>query len=195
MDKLDFIMEIEGINRNSKRGLVASGKVNNGVVCLGDCLEIVGKNNILKTYVAAIEKLSQNHKKASFSTSAVSGDNIQLLLTNSRNDDIDIGHVLSTPKTVRPYSNFEAQFSLLNPKRDVKLLHSSYLECSVHFRKNSSSKAKLYLLGGKSSTYLYNHFYILLKMDDTIIFDTGCKFDVFCGLDKIGTGTVNKIIE
>ena len=106
MDKLDFIMEIEGINRNSKRGLVASGKVNNGVVCLGDCLEIVGKNNILKTYVAAIEKLSQNHKKASFSTSAVSGDNIQVLLTNSRNDDIDMAFPRSLAATVKEPSSF-----------------------------------------------------------------------------------------
>lgn len=195
MDKLDFLMEIEGINHNSKRGLVASGKVNNGVVCLGDCLEIVGENNILKTYVAAIEKLSKNNEETIFSTSATSGDNIQLLLTNSRNDNINIGHVLSTPKTVRPHLNFEAQFSLLNPKRDVDLLHSSCLECSVHFRKNSKSNAKLYLLGGKSSTYLYNHFYILLEMEHTIIFDTGCKFDVFCGLYKIGTGIVNKVIQ
>lgn len=195
MDKLDFVMEIEEINRNSKRGLVATGKVNNGIVCLGDCLEIVGKDNILKTHVAAIEKLSKNHTKPSFSTSAVSGDNIQLLLTNSRNDNISIGHVLSTPKTVRPHSKFEATFSLFNPKRDVDLLHSSDLDCSVCFRKFSKSNAKLFLLGGKSSTYLYNHFYILLEMEHTIIFDTGCKFDVFCGLDKIGTGIVSKIIE
>lgn len=195
MGKLDFVMEIEDINRNSKRGLVVSGIVNNGSVSLGDCLEIVGNNDILRTHVAAIAKFSANSKNVNLSSTAKCGDNIEVLLTNSRNDNINIGQVLSTPKAVRPYLKFEAQFTFLNLKKDIDHIHSSFLKCSVHFRESSISKAKLYLVATKECNEKYNLFDVLINLDHTIILNSGSRFDVFYGLEKIGTGTVTKVIE
>lgn len=195
MDNSNFFMEIKGINYNANRGLIVSGKISNGTVTLGDSLEIVSKSNILRTYVAAIQKVSNSKEHLDFSSTATSGDNILLLLTNSRNDNINIGYVLSTPQTVRPYLKCKAHLFLYNLRRDRKLLHSNYLECSINFGANSHTKCKLYLIAEDADDYVDNCFYILLYLDEPLIFTTGYKFDIYYNNSVLGKGIISEVFE
>lgn len=105
MDTIGFKMKIEGVNPQIDRGIFAEGTILQGKVFLGDCLEIIG-NSILKTHVAAIEKKiskndDQKQPEYKIAFSAKSGENVRLLLTNSFTDNICIGHIISTPKSVK----------------------------------------------------------------------------------------------
>lgn len=97
----DFIMEIEEVGYITNRGIFAQGKILNGIVRLGDCLEIIENSIIAKTFIASIERIEKNSNKGItmlLVSKAQAGDTVRLLLTNSRSDDIRVGQIISTPR-------------------------------------------------------------------------------------------------
>lgn len=98
---VNFTMEIEEVGYIANRGIFAQGKILNGQVHLGDCLEIIENSIIAKTIIAAIEKIeksSDKNIKMLLVATAKAGDTVRLLLTNSPSEDIHIGQIISTPR-------------------------------------------------------------------------------------------------
>ena len=198
MGTSDFIMEIEEIDSKNPRGFMAIGKIKKGKVFIGDFLEIVGINNILKTHIAFIEKrnITNNESETSLliSDSAKSGESVRLLLTNSRNDDICIGHIISTPKKIRPHKKFIAEISLTNNETFCLSKDKSF-NADIVFGKNSKANASCYLLDNISDHISPNSFQVNINMDIPLAIGVNLSFNIYKGNKKIGVGNIVKIVE
>ncbi len=109
-DDLPFLMPVEDVFSISGRGTVATGRVERGVVKMGDEVEIVGINDTTKTTVTGIEMFRK------LLDSAEAGDNIGALLRGIKKTDIERGQVLAKPGSINPHTKFVGQVYVLTEK-------------------------------------------------------------------------------
>jgi len=103
-----FLMPIEDIFTITGRGTVVTGRVERGVVKLGDEVEIVGmRQEILKSVVTGIEMFRKTLDQG------IAGDNIGVLLRGIDKDDVERGMVLAQPKSIKPYTKFKGEVYVL----------------------------------------------------------------------------------
>ncbi len=109
-DDMPFLMPVEDVFSISGRGTVATGRVERGVVKMGDEVEIVGINDTSKTTVTGIEMFRK------LLDSAEAGDNIGVLLRGVKKTDIERGQVLAKPGSINPHTKFVGQVYVLTEK-------------------------------------------------------------------------------
>ncbi|MBR5779764.1 MAG: elongation factor Tu, partial [Clostridia bacterium] len=109
-DDLPFLMPVEDVFSISGRGTVATGRVERGVVRMGDEVEIVGISETSKTTVTGIEMFRK------LLDSAEAGDNIGALLRGVKKTDIERGQVLAKPGSINPHTKFVGQVYVLTEK-------------------------------------------------------------------------------
>ncbi len=109
-DDMPFLMPVEDVFSISGRGTVATGRVERGVVKMGDEVEIVGINETSKTTVTGIEMFRK------LLDSAEAGDNIGVLLRGVKKTDIERGQVLAKPGSINPHTKFTGQVYVLTEK-------------------------------------------------------------------------------
>lgn len=107
MDK-DFLMPIEDIFSIEGRGTVVTGRIERGVVKVGEEIEIVGISDTTKTTVTGIEMFNKQLKEGQ------AGDNAGILLRGVKKEDIHRGQVLAKPGSITPHTEFEAEVYILN---------------------------------------------------------------------------------
>ena len=107
---LPFLMPVEDVFSISGRGTVATGRVERGVVKMGDDVEIVGISETSKTTVTGIEMFRK------LLDSAEAGDNIGALLRGVKKTDIERGQVLAKPGSINPHTKFVGQVYVLTEK-------------------------------------------------------------------------------
>lgn len=196
MDTVGFIMEIEEVDFTSNKGFFAQGKIINGFVHLGDTLEIVGNSVIVKTFIASIEKIGKKNNKM-LKSSAQAGDKVRLLLTNSPCDNIDKGHIISTPNIFSYHSKFKAKITLLNDKENEFSIHDNF-EAQISFKDNIFPEVNgifHFLEDTKVNTTICNSFDIFISFETPIAVKEGLIFNIYKCSKKIGTGVIIEIIE
>ena len=109
-DDLPFLMPVEDVFSISGRGTVATGRVERGIVKMGDEVEIVGISETSKTTVTGIEMFRK------LLDSAEAGDNIGVLLRGVKKTDIERGQVLAKPGSINPHTKFVGQVYVLTEK-------------------------------------------------------------------------------
>ncbi len=109
-DDLPFLMPVEDVFSISGRGTVATGRVERGIVKMGDEVEIVGISETSKTTVTGIEMFRK------LLDSAEAGDNIGVLLRGVKKTDIERGQVLAKPGSINPHTKFTGQVYVLTEK-------------------------------------------------------------------------------
>ncbi len=102
-----FLMPVEDIFSIEGRGTVVTGRIERGVVKVGEDIEIVGIKDTMKSTVTGIEMFNKNLKEG------MAGDNAGILLRGTKKEDITRGQVLAKPGTVTPHSGFEAEVYIL----------------------------------------------------------------------------------
>jgi len=107
MDK-PFLMPIEDVFTIPGRGTVVTGRIERGVIHIGDALEIVGKGDIRKTVCTGIEMFHTGQKEG------IAGENVGILLRGIRREDIERGQCLAQPGSMTPHQNFKAEVYVLS---------------------------------------------------------------------------------
>jgi elongation factor Tu len=102
-----FLMPIEDIFSIEGRGTVVTGRIERGIVKVGDECEIVGFKDTTKTVITGIEMFNKSLKEG------MSGDNAGVLLRGTAKDDVSRGQVLAKPGTVKPHTEFESEIYVL----------------------------------------------------------------------------------
>ena len=103
-----FLMPVEDVFSISGRGTVATGRVERGVVKVGEEVEIVGIKETTKTTCTGVEMFRK------LLDEGVAGDNIGVLLRGVKRDEIERGQVLAKPKSITPHTHFEAEVYVLS---------------------------------------------------------------------------------
>src|ERR1700709_1813018 len=136
MDK-DFLMPIEDIFPISGRGTVVTGRIERGIVKVGDEVEIVGIRDTTKTIVTGVEMFRK------WLDSGEAGDNIGALLRGTKREDVERGQVLAKPGSITPHTKFKAEAYILTKEEGGR--HTPFFtnyRPQFYFRPTASTRAQ-----------------------------------------------------
>ena len=184
-----FLMSVEDVFSIKGRGTVATGRIERGVVKVGEEVEIVGlRPQSSKTTVTGVEMFQKTLDQGQ------AGDNVGCLLRGVEKADIERGQVLCKPGTIKPHTNFEAQVYVLT--KDEGGRHTPFFngyKPQFYFR-TSDITGKLELIGAEMCMPGDN---VNLKVDlegKGVAMEAGTRFAVREGGRTVGSGVVTKIV-
>ena len=184
-----FLMPIEDVFSISGRGTVVTGRVERGIVKVGEELEIVGIKDTQKTTCTGVEMFRKLLDEGQ------AGDNVGVLLRGTKREDVDRGQVLSHPGTINPHTKFEAEVYILS--KDEGGRHTPFFNGyrpQFYFRTTDVTGACELPKGIEMVMPGDN-----VKMDVTLIapiaMEDGLRFAIREGGRTVGAGVVSKITE
>lgn len=184
-----FLMPIEDIFTISGRGTVVTGRIERGVVNMGDAVQIVGIKPTQDTTVTGIEMFQKTLDQG------IAGDNVGILLRGVEKKDVVRGQVLAKPASITPHTKFEAQLYVLTEAEGGR--HSSFrngYRPQFYFR-TTDITGTVMLGNGVEMVNPGDNVKIIGELIHPIAMDEGLKLAIREGGRTIASGQVTKIIE
>ena len=184
-----FLMPIEDVFSISGRGTVVTGRIEQGVVNVGDELEIVGIKATEKTVCTGVEMFRK------LLDSGQAGDNVGVLLRGTKREDVVRGQVLAKPGSITPHTEFEAEIYVLT--KDEGGRHTPFFKNyrpQFYFR-TTDVTGEVELPEGKEMVMPGDNTKIVVKMISPVAMDEGLRFAIREGGRTVGAGVVSKIIK
>ncbi|HEX2235937.1 MAG TPA: elongation factor Tu, partial [Actinomycetota bacterium] len=185
-----FLMPIEDVFTITGRGTVVTGRVEQGVLKLGEEIEIVGiEKSTKKTVVTGIEMFRKMLDEAQ------AGDNAGILLRGIKKDDVQRGQVLAKPGSVTPHTRFQAQVYILS--KDEGGRHTPFFNNyrpQFYFR-TTDVTGSVQLPGGTEMVMPGDNTEMTAELIQPVAMDEGLRFAIREGGRTVGAGRVTKIIE
>ncbi|MBC2400204.1 elongation factor Tu, partial [Clostridium tetanomorphum] len=185
-----FLMPVEDIFTITGRGTVATGRVERGILNVGDEVEIVGlSEEKKKTVVTGVEMFRK------LLDSAMAGDNIGALLRGVQRDDIERGQVLAAPGSVHPHKKFVGQVYVL--KKEEGGRHTPFFNGyrpQFYFR-TTDVTGSIKLPEGTEMVMPGDHIDMNVELITSIAMDEGLRFAIREGGRTVGSGVVTTIVE
>ena len=184
-----FLMPVEDVFSISGRGTVATGRVERGVVKVGEEVEIVGVKETTKTTCTGVEMFRK------LLDEGVAGDNIGVLLRGVKRDEIERGQVLAKPGSITPHTEFEAEVYVLS--KDEGGRHTPFFKGyrpQFYFR-TTDVTGEVELPEGVEMVMPGDNIQMRVKLIAPIAMEEGLRFAVREGGRTVGAGVVARIIE
>ena len=184
-----FLMPIEDIFTISGRGTVVTGRIERGVVNMGETVEIVGIRPTATTTVTGIEMFQKTLEQG------IPGDNVGILLRGVEKKDVVRGQVLAKPGSIHPHTKFEAQLYVLTEAEGGR--HSSFrngYRPQFYFR-TTDITGTIMLGDGVEMVNPGDNVKVIGELIHPIAMDEGLKLAIREGGRTIASGQVTKIIE
>ena len=184
-----FLMPVEDVFSITGRGTVATGRVERGVVHIGDEVDIVGIKEPRKTTVTGIEMFRKSLDEGR------SGDNIGALLRGIDRTQIERGQVLAQPGTIHPHTHFTAQVYVLTKEEGGR--HTPFFDGyrpQFYFR-TTDVTGDIKLPEGVEMVMPGDHIEMEVTLITPIAIEEGLRFAIREGGHTVGSGAVAKIIE
>ncbi len=185
-----FLMPVEDVFTITGRGTVATGRLERGIVKVGDAAEIVGLEEEPKsTTITGVEMFRKMMDQAE------AGDNIGCLLRGIDRKEVERGQVISKPGSVTPHTKFEGQVYVLT--KDEGGRHKPFFDGyrpQFYFR-TTDVTGVAHLPEGTEMCMPGDHVTISVELITPIAMEQGLKFAIREGGHTVGAGTVSKIIE
>ena len=188
LDK-DFLMPVEDIFSIKGRGTVATGRIEQGIVKIGDEVEIVGIRPTGKTVVTGIEAFKKNLDQGQ------AGDNAGILLRGIERDQIERGQVLCKPGSITPHTQFEAEVYVLDQKEGGR--HTPFLKGykpQFYFR-TTDVTGEVELPADKEMVMPGDTVTFKVTLVQAIAMEQGVNFAIREGGRTVGAGVVTKVIK
>ena len=188
-DQKPFLMPIEDIFTITGRGTVVTGRIERGVVHMGDAVQIVGIRPTQDTTVTGIEMFNKTLQEG------WAGDNAGILVRGIEKKDVIRGQVLAAPKSINPHTKFEAQIYVLTEKEGGR--HSPFFtgyRPQFYFR-TTDITGTVNLEAGVDMVKPGDNVKIIGELIHPIALDEGLKLAIREGGRTIASGQVTKIIE
>ncbi len=186
-----FLMPIEDVFSIKGRGTVVTGRIERGVVNVGDNVEIVGlMEENKKTVVTGVEMFNKTLDKGQ------AGDNAGCLLRGIEKEDVQRGQVVCKPGSITPHTKFEAEVYVLTKEEGGR--HTPFFsgyKPQFYFR-TTDVTGKLDLLGGAEMCMPGDNITLTVDLEGKpIAMEEGLRFAVREGGRTVGSGVVVKIVE
>jgi elongation factor Tu len=183
-----FLMPIEDIFSIEGRGTVVTGRIERGVVKVGEDIEIVGIKDTAKTTVTGIEMFNKNLKEG------MAGDNAGILLRGTKKEDITRGQVLAKPGTVTPHSQFECQVYIL--KKEEGGRHTPFFKGykPQFYIRTTDVTGDVTLPEGKEMVMPGDTVDLKVALVTPVALEAQQRFAIREGGKTVGAGVVTKII-
>jgi elongation factor Tu len=184
-----FLMPIEDVFSISGRGTVVTGRIETGIVNVGDEVEIVGIRDTQKTVVTGVEMFRKLLDRGE------AGDNVGALLRGTGRDDVERGQVLAKPGSVNPHTEFSAEVYVLS--KDEGGRHTPFFanyRPQFYFR-TTDVTGEVILPEGTEMVMPGDNVSIGVKLIAPIAMDEGLRFAIREGGRTVGSGVVAKITK
>jgi len=189
-----FLLAVEDVFSITGRGTVATGRVERGVLKIGETIQIIGLRQTRETTVTGLEMFQKTLEET------VAGDNVGILLRGVQKVDIERGMVLATPNTITPHTEFESQVYILTKEEGGR--HTPFFSgyCPqfyvrttdvtgkiVSFEADDGSIAEMVMPGDRIK--------MIVELGQPIAIENGMRFAIREGGRTVGAGVVSKIIK
>jgi elongation factor Tu len=184
-----FLMPVEDVMSITGRGTVVTGKVEQGIVNVGDEVEIVGLKDTEKTTVTGIEMFRKLLDQGQ------AGDNVGVLLRGTKKEDVERGQVLCKPGSITPHTNFDANVYVLTKEEGGrhKPFFSNYRP-QFYFR-TTDVTGSISLPSGTEMVMPGDNTEMTVELGKPIAMDEGLRFAIREGGRTVGAGRVTKILK
>lgn len=184
-----FQMPIEDVFSIKGRGTVGTGRIERGVIKVGEEVEIVGLGETRKTVVTGVEMFNKTLDQGQ------AGDNVGLLLRGVEKDELERGHVLAKPGSITPHTKFNAQVYVLTKEEGGR--HGPFFSGyrpQFYFR-TTDVTGSLTLLGGAEMCMPGDNIELEVELGKPIAMEEGLRFAVREGGRTVGSGVVVKVVK
>jgi len=184
-----FLMHIEDVFSIQGRGTVVTGRVDRGIVKVGDEIEIVGIKDTKKTVVTGVEMFNKLLDEGQ------AGDNIGCLLRGIDKKEVERGQVLAKPGTITPHKKFKSQVYCLTSEEGGR--HSPFFSGyrpQFYFR-TTDVTGSIVLPEGKQMIMPGDNTELIVELISTIAVEQGLRFAIREGGRTVAAGAVTEIIE
>ena len=185
----DFLMPVEDVFSISGRGTVVTGRIERGIVKVGDEIEVVGIKDTMKTTCTGVEMFRKLLDEGQ------AGDNVGVLLRGTKRDEVERGQVLAKPKSINPHTKFEAEVYVLSKEeggRHTPFFHG--YRPQFYFRTTDVTGA-VDLPEGVEMVMPGDNIRLTGSLINPIAMEDGLRFAIREGGRTVGAGVVSKIIE
>ena len=184
-----FLLPIEDVFSISGRGTVVTGRVESGIVKVGEEVEIVGIKDTVKTTCTGVEMFRKLLDEGR------AGDNVGVLLRGTKRDEVERGQVLAKPGTIKPHTKFEAEVYVLSKEEGGR--HTPFFNGyrpQFYFR-TTDVTGSCELPSGVEMVMPGDNVQMVVSLHAPIAMDEGLRFAIREGGRTVGAGVVAKIIE
>ena len=184
-----FLLPIEDVFSISGRGTVVTGRIERGVILVGQEIEIVGIRPTQKTTVTGVEMFRKLLKEGR------AGDNVGILLRGTKREDVERGQVLAAPGTITPHTKFEAEIYVLSKEEGGR--HTPFIagyKPQFYFR-TTDVTGSIELPPGVEMIMPGDNVKITAALISPIAMEEGVKFAIREGGKTVGAGVVSKVLE
>lgn len=184
-----FLMPIEDVFSISGRGTVVTGRVERGVIKVGEEVEIVGLHATTKTVVTGVEMFRKLLDQGE------AGDNIGALLRGTKREEVERGQVLAAPGSINPHTDFEAEAYILTKEEGGR--HTPFMtnyRPQFYFR-TTDVTGMVYLKEGVEMVMPGDNIAMKVELIAPIAMDEGLRFAIREGGRTVGAGVVSKILK
>ncbi|MCH7813242.1 MAG: elongation factor Tu [Planctomycetes bacterium] len=190
----DFLMSVEDVFNIKGRGTVATGRIERGIVKVGDKVEMVGiREETKETTVTGVEMFNKTLDQGQ------AGDNVGCLLRgvefSAKKKDIERGMVLAKPKTITPHTKFESEVYVLTKEEGGR--HTPFFNGyspQFYFR-TTDVTGSLSLTGGAEMCMPGDNITMIVELGKAVAMEQGLRFAVREGGRTVGSGVVAKVLE
>src|SRR5690242_7671097 len=184
-----FLMPIEDVFSISGRGTVVTGRIERGIVKVGDEIEIVGITPTTKTTVTGVEMFRKLLDQGE------AGDNVGVLLRGTKREEVQRGQVLAKPGSITPHTKFEAEVYVLTKEEGGR--HTPFFNGyrpQFYFR-TTDVTGSVELPKGTEMVMPGDNIKMVVTLITPIAMEQGLRFAIREGGKTVGAGVVAKIIE
>ncbi|MHB8921130.1 MAG: elongation factor Tu [Halothiobacillus sp.] len=184
-----FLMPVEDVFSISGRGTVVTGRIERGIIKVGEEIEIVGIRDTVKTTVTGVEMFRK------LLDQGMAGDNVGILLRGTKRDDVERGQVLCKPGSIKPHTKFEAEVYVLSKEEGGR--HTPFFNGyrpQFYFR-TTDVTGSCVLPEGTEMVMPGDNVAMTVSLIAPIAMEDGLRFAIREGGRTVGAGVVSKIIE
>jgi elongation factor Tu len=184
-----FLMPVEDVFSISGRGTVVTGRIESGIVKVGEEIEIVGLKDTQKTIVTGVEMFRKLLDQGQ------AGDNVGILLRGTKRDDVERGQVLAKPGSITPHTEFECEAYVLTKEEGGR--HTPFLtnyRPQFYFR-TTDVTGTIMLPDDVKMVMPGDNIKMKVQLIAPIAMDEGLRFAIREGGRTVGAGVVSKILK
>jgi elongation factor Tu len=184
-----FLLPIEDVFSISGRGTVVTGRIQRGIVKVGEELEIVGLKPTLKTTCTGVEMFRKLLDEGR------AGDNVGVLLRGTKREEVERGQVLAKPGTITPHTKFEAEVYVLSKEEGGR--HTPFFKGyrpQFYFR-TTDVTGEVQLPEGVEMVMPGDNIKMVISLIAPVAMEDGLRFAIREGGRTVGAGVVAKIVE
>jgi len=184
-----FLMPVEGVHTIEGRGTVATGKIEQGVIRVGQKVEILGLGDVRESVCTSVEAFNEQLDEG------VAGQNVGLLLRGIKSDQVRRGQVIAAPRTIRPRSKFKGEVYVLS--KDEGGRHTPFFGGykPQFFFRTTNVTGEIELPAGIDMVLPGDNAALAVNLDKPVALDVGHHFAIREGGKTVGSGVITEVGE